>query len=134
MEFRKEGDTYIMRLARGEKLMETLASFLSDKGIKGGRLQAIGAVHDLTIGYYHVESKTYSWKTIAEDVEVVSLLGTISETGLHAHGVFSDETFRAWGGHVKEATVSGTLELFLREHQKLRRKPDAATGLNLLEI
>ena len=134
MEFRKEGDTFIIRLARGEKLLESLTAFLERTGIRGGKLQAIGAVDELTLGFYHVDSKSYDWKTFREDLEVASLLGTVSETGLHAHGVFSNSKFEAFGGHVKEARVSGTLEIFLREHKKLRRKEDPVTGIKVLEI
>ncbi len=134
MEFRKDADTYAIRLSRGERLFESMQRFFEQTGVKGGELQAVGAVDEVTLGWYDVEKREYTWKTLGEELEVASLLGSVTETGLHAHGVFSDKEFRCYGGHVKEARVSATLEVFLREHKKIRRQEDKATGLKLMEL
>ncbi len=134
MEFRKDGDGYVLALYRGEELFGVMHEFLERTGIKGGEFQAVGAVDQVTLGFFHVDKKEYDWKTFQEELEVVSLLGTITETGLHAHGVFSDAQFRAWGGHVKEARVSVTMEIFLKEHKKIRRRDDPKSGLKLVEL
>lgn len=134
MEFRKDGDTFIIRLARGERLQETMKKFLEQTGVKGGELQAIGAVDEVELGLYHVDTQTYVWKKFEGEYEVVGLTGTITETGLHAHGVISDENFACFGGHFKEARVSGMLEVFLREHKKIRRQLEPSTGLNVMEL
>jgi uncharacterized protein len=134
MESRKEGDSFVIRLGRGERLAAALAEFLANTGIKGGKMQAIGAVDEVILGYYDIASREYTWKTVGEELEVASLLGSVTEAGLHAHGVFSDRQFRCYGGHVKDARVSATLEIFLREHKKIRRMEDKPTGLQLMEL
>ncbi|MFH1106771.1 MAG: PPC domain-containing DNA-binding protein [Candidatus Micrarchaeota archaeon] len=134
MEFRKDAESYAIRLARGERLFESMQKFFEQTGVKGGELQAIGAVDEVTLGWYDVGKVEYVWKTVGEELEVASLLGTVTEAGLHAHGVFSDRGFRCFGGHVKDLRVSATLEIFLREQRKIRRQEDKATGLKLMEL
>ncbi|MFH0971994.1 MAG: PPC domain-containing DNA-binding protein [Candidatus Micrarchaeota archaeon] len=134
MEFRKEGQRFAIRLQEGEKVMETLSNFLAEKRIFGGYLQGIGAVSEAEIGYFGMGSKSYLWKSFHEDMEVVSMQGSITETGLHAHIVLADKNFHTYGGHLKEATVGATLEVFLTEMKKIRRKEDKGTGLKLMEL
>jgi uncharacterized protein len=135
MEFRKDGDTYIIRLGRGEKLFESMQKFFDQTGVKGGEIQAIGGVDEITLGFFHLDKQDYAWKTFAgNDLELLSLLGTVSEAGLHAHAVVANEEYMCFGGHVREARVSATMEIFLREHKKIRRQPDKATGLKLMEL
>ncbi|MBU1197098.1 DUF296 domain-containing protein [Candidatus Micrarchaeota archaeon] len=134
MEMRKESNHFVIRLTRGEKLFESMQSFFEQTGVKGGRVQGIGAVDEITLGRYVLETKGYVWGTWQGEFEVVSLQGTISETGLHAHAVISDHSFQCFGGHVKEARVSATLELFVTELKKIRREMDSEVGLKLLEL
>jgi predicted DNA-binding protein with PD1-like motif len=54
---------------------------------------------------------------------------------LHIHGVFGRQDFSVYGGHVKEARVRPTLEVWLRtENVPVRRTRDEATGLDLLDL
>jgi uncharacterized protein len=134
MEFRKEAAHFVIRLEKGEKIMETLNLFLSERQIKGGFFQGIGGVSDAEIGYFDLEKRQYLWKVLKSPMEVVSFMGSISETGIHAHICLADSNFILHGGHLKEATVSLTLEVFLTEMKKIRKKDDPQTGLKLMEL
>ena len=49
--------------------------------------------------------------------------------------MLSDEEIRAFGGHLKEATVSVTAEIILRTvNGKIKREKDIETGLNLWSL
>jgi uncharacterized protein len=134
MEFRKEGQHFVIRLQKGEKVLETINSFLEEKQIRGGFIQGIGAVSSAEVGYYEMEKKQYLWESYNEDMEVISLMGSITELGPHLHIVLSDKQFKLHGGHLKEATVAATLEIFLTEMKKIRRKEDTNSGLKLMEL
>ena len=87
---------------------------------------------------YYTEKK-YSDKTIKKSLEVLSLSGNVTQLGekefVHAHIVLSDEEIRAFGGHLKEATVSVTAEIILRTvNGKIKREKDIETGLNLWSL
>jgi predicted DNA-binding protein with PD1-like motif len=55
---------------------------------------------------------------------------------VHAHGVVADKTFRAFGGHILEATVgTGSVEIFITVHDKIfERKKDESIGADVLSI
>ena len=77
-------------------------------------------------------------------MEVVSLGGNCSlkedETGLgnpflHVHCVLSRRDYSVVGGHLREARVRPTLEVWLRTSPTpVRRAHDDATGLDLLDL
>ena len=54
---------------------------------------------------------------------------------LHVHAAFADEYGELRGGHLKEAVVSATCEVFItRFDMDLDRRFDPETGLNILNL
>ena len=139
MKHKKFGDYYCIKLERGDKIIENLTRMCNKESIKFGFLNGIGAVGDVTLGIYDISTKKYSDKRIKKPLEVLSLSGNVTrvegERFVHAHVVLSDEEMRAFGGHLKEATVSVTAEIILRKVDgEIKRKKDIETGLNLWDL
>ncbi len=139
MQFQQFGDGYIVRIESGEPVIETLTAFLKEKGVQFANVSAAGAVEWVRLGYWNARTKAYQYREFAEQLEVVSFQGDCSlkdgEPFLHVHGVFAREDFTVWGGHVKEARVHPTLEVWLRiEPVPVHRVKDPATGLDLLDL
>ena len=139
MKFKEAQGGYIIRLFKGEKIMETLHSFCKSENIKFASIDAIGGASDITLGYYNLETKEYSWREFSEIHEIVSLEGNVSlvegEPFIHLHSVISNQNFETFGGHLKEATVGATCEVFLRNlNIPLTRKMDEEIGLKLLDL
>lgn len=132
---------FLIKLERGEKVMATLTEFCASRGISGGILQAVGAVKNAELGYYNLEKREYFFKTLGEDREVASMSGNIAlvdgKPFIHAHAMLSamDEALSCAGGHVKEAEVAVTLEVFLSPfNTPVSRVLDDAIGLKLLNL
>jgi predicted DNA-binding protein with PD1-like motif len=129
---------YALRLARGEKLMEGLATFCQREQIDGAFFTGIGAVDHAELAHYNVETQKYSTKQFDQALEVTHLTGTISryegEIIIHAHGTFSDTNMHCLGGHVVDMQISGTLELWLVKTAALSKLVDSETGLKLLNL
>ncbi len=139
MTVRETDNGYILKLSRGESVVETLTEFCKKQGISSGTLSGIGAVENTSIGYYNLSKKEYDFKEYSEIMEVVSMTGNVAllegEPFLHIHIVLSDNEKAAYGGHLKEATVAVTLEIFLTDYGvKVEREYDEVTGLNLWNI
>jgi hypothetical protein len=139
VQFQKFDDRYIVRLDSGEPVIETLTNFLKAEGIKFADLSAAGAVESATLGYFDPGTRAYLYRDFPEQLEVVSFQGDASlkagEPFLHLHGVFSRRDFSTVGGHIKEARVRPTLEVWLRtESTVVRRAPDPASGIDLLDL
>ena len=139
MKFEAVDDGYILRLERGEEIVETLAGFASAKEIPSGAVSGIGAVDRIRCGYFDPAGGGYVDKTFEGNLEILSLSGNLSwAEGFplpHVHIVFSDEEMRARGGHLIEGRVSVTCEIRLRTFGRhLERKHDPETGLKLLDF
>jgi predicted DNA-binding protein with PD1-like motif len=137
MKFSKTEKGYIIRLLKGEKIIERLTSFCNQNSIESGVFQGIGAVMSAELGFYHLDKKEYEFKKIENLMEIVSMTGNVAlvegQPFLHIHTVLSDENLQTIGGHLKEAQVGATCELFLTKFETpVERVFDEETGLKLL--
>jgi predicted DNA-binding protein with PD1-like motif len=136
-----EGDerTFALIFEKGEAVMDTLTAFSREHSLTGSRLSGIGALSDVTLGYFDRAKKTYTEIPLHEQVEVLSLVGNIvlqnGQPKVHAHVVVGKRDGTAHGGHLLEARVYPTLEVMLIESPNfLRRTFDPETGLALLTM
>ena len=139
MRFQRFDDRYIVRLESGEPAIETLTAFLHSERVDFAQVSAAGAVQWVRLGYWNAETRQYEYQEFREQLEVVSLQGNAAlkngQPFLHLHGVFGRRDFSVVGGHIKEARVHPTIEVWLRtEAIVVRRARDAATGLDLLDL
>jgi predicted DNA-binding protein with PD1-like motif len=139
MEYKEFGGRYVVRLESGEPVIETVTKFLAEQRIGFANVSAAGAVRRVRLGYWNPSSKEYQYKEFDEQLEVVSFQGNASlkedKPFLHIHGVFGRSDYSVVGGHVKEAWVHPTFEVWLRtEDVPVRRSHDDTTGLDLLEL
>jgi len=139
MKHKKLEEVYVIRLERGERIVEKLIEFCAKMNIKAGYLSGIGTRRGAELGFFDWETKKYSFKKFKGDFEITSFHGNISlfdgQPFLHAHIVLGDRDFRTWSGHLKEAEVLATAEIILtRLDGELVRKTDKKSGLNLLRL
>ena len=139
MEFRRFNDAYVVRMDRGEEVMETLTALCEQEGIRLASVEAIGAVDRAVVGLYDVGEKVYHKKEFTEPMELTSLLGTVTEKDgkpyLHLHATFCDANMQTHGGHVNALHISATCEMVLRLLPgQVGRQLDEVTELNLFDF
>jgi predicted DNA-binding protein with PD1-like motif len=123
----------------GDDILQVLLRFANEQKISSAHFTAIGACQRATIGFFDLEKKEYEKIQIDEQVEVMSLIGNIAiyerEPKIHSHLVLGKRDGTAHGGHLLEAIVRPTLEMFLTESaQILTRRLDNITGLPLIDL
>lgn len=128
-----------MRLEKGDFVVQRLLEFLEKEKIEAGYLWIIGAVDYIKLALYELKIKTYFEKELKDSREIASLSGFISlnknKAHLHLHGLFCDKKFNCVGGHLKEARISATGEVYIQVFdKKLTRYTDKNIGLDLLKI
>lgn len=117
-----------------------LLDFARQYNVEGAYFTGIGALRDVTLGYWRWETREYAPIRLAEQVEVLSLAGNVARgpdgaPKIHAHIVVGRADGSAHGGHLLEGRVRPTLEVMLVETpRELRRSSDPATGLALLDL
>jgi predicted DNA-binding protein with PD1-like motif len=131
--------TYAVVFDPGDEVIAGLTGFAKRQGLAASHFTAIGAFSDATLGFFDMGTKEYRKIPIAEQVEVLSLVGDVAldegEPKVHAHVVIGRADGTTRGGHILDAHVRPTLEVILVESPAhLRRTTDEATGLALIAL
>jgi predicted DNA-binding protein with PD1-like motif len=139
MRYKKCGHKFILRLDRGEEIVETIKQFCKDNDVKLGTISGIGATNRATIGLFDIETKQYHAKELRGNYEIAPLLGNIStmngEIYLHIHVNLCDLHHTSFGGHLTSAIVSATFEGVIDVITgRIEREFDKEIGLNLMNM
>jgi uncharacterized protein len=136
----RDGDMkeYAVIFAKGDEAFSGLMEFAEKYRVTSGHFTAIGALSNATVGWFDLEKKMYRKIPINEQVEVLSMVGDFAlykgKPALHTHMVVGHRDGTAAGGHVFEAIVSPTLEVFVTADPiPLNKKPNTETGLALID-
>ena len=139
MEYRKFGKTYVVRLDLGENIVESIKKIATKENIKLAMVNGLGAVDTFELGIYDVKERKYYRKNFDGHYEITSLHGSINtmdgEVYTHLHLAVGDHEFKVFGGHLYEATIGGTGEIFIDEIDgTVDRQKDDKTGINVFKF
>ena len=139
MDYKKFNNKIVLRLKRGDKVVESLKKLSKEENIKACHFAGIGAIDELKLGFFKPGDDDYNWTFFNEDLEVTSLLGNVTrfegEPMVHAHITCGRSGSDIIGGHLGEATCSLTLEIFidLIDDELVKRRDDDL-GINTIEF
>ncbi len=123
----------------GDEVIAVLRRFAQENKIEGGWFHAVGALECATIAWWSWVAKEYENRQVEEQLEVLSLAGTIGLEGgksrIHAHVSLGRRDGIAVGGHLVSGVVRPTLEMVVVDFRAtLQRSRDQQTGLALIRI
>ena len=134
------GETVVVRLQKGELLLEGMADLCRREGIRNGViLTGFGSLYESCwSGAVKPDypPREFFRETSADALEILAISGVIADYHVHAHVVLSNRE-RAFGGHVEPACrVFSLVELAIAklDHLKLQRQLDAETKQKLLQV
>ncbi len=130
---------WLIRIKRNEKIIESIKTFCTHLNINSAQISGIGACNFAKIGAYIFSEEKYLSNEYSGDYEILSLLGNVSKIDEkyypHLHILLGNKNNETIGGHLFEANVSATCEIFLETFsKKLNRNKDKETGLNLIQL
>ena len=115
MEYKRFGDTLVLRLDPPEEICESITAAARAETIALAEISGIGAADSFTVGVYNTVTEEYRSNTLNGAYEIVSLTGTLTskdgEPYLHLHFSAGDENGRVSGGYLNRAAVSATAEI-----------------------
>lgn len=140
MKLRVFGQTIAVRLEKGDQIMPCLKEACTRiTSVKAGMITGLGACSKASLGVYKLPTKEYISHDYEGNLELASLTGNISEMDgevyLHIHAVFSDEKGNVYAGHLNDAQISATGEIFITVFDgKISRQYSEVIGLNLMQL
>jgi uncharacterized protein len=122
---------------KGEEAFETVATTVRERGIRAAQVTAVGGFRSADLGYFDAATGEHLDIPVAEQVEVLSLIGDVAqdsgEPALHLHAVLGRRDGSTVGGHLLRGEVWPTLEVIVTEvAPELAKRYDPQTGLALI--
>lgn len=139
MEYRKFQNKIIVRMDKGEEILEKVREVAEKEKIKLADISALGAVSEFTVGVFDTEAKEYHANEFKGSFEIVSLTGTINtmndEFYCHLHMSAGNEKGQMFGGHLNKAIISATCEMVITLIEgRVDRRFEEKVGLNLFQF
>lgn len=139
MEYVRYGSKILVRLDPGEEVVTGVAAVCEKENVRLGAVSGIGAVNKAVVGLFKPDTKEYVSDTLEKPFEITALTGNISEMDnklyLHLHITLADVEHNCFGGHLNEAIVSATAEIWIDVVKGgIDRKFNETIGLNLLKF
>ncbi len=139
MEYRKFQNKIIVRMDKGEEILEKVREVAEKEKIKLADISALGAVSEFTVGVFDTEAKEYHANEFKGSFEIVSLTGTINtmndEFYCHLHMSAGNEKGQVFGGHLNKAIISATCEMVITLIEgRVDRRFEEEVGLNLFQF
>lgn len=139
MDYRRFGNQIVVRIDKGEEILDKIKEIALSENIKLATVTALGATNNFTVGVYKTDEKKYYSNEFSGNFEIVSLTGTIStmngEFYTHIHMSAGNENGEVFGGHLNKAIVSATCEMIIGVIAgEVDRYYDEEIGLNLFKL
>ena len=137
MDYRKYGETYYIRVDKGEEVIGSILEVCRKEQIRSAVFSGIGGCSEAQIQTFIPDTGTFETRTLQGMLELVSLNGNIISDGdglyPHTHALFSYKEGDRHGmaaGHIKSITIRYTGEIELRPvvGGTIRRQFDPETG------
>ncbi len=139
MKYKRFDGTIVVRIDRGEEILDKLRELALAENIKLASVTALGATNDFTVGVFNTAEKKYHSNEFKGAFEIVSLTGTINTMDgqfyTHIHMSAGNEKGEVFGGHLNRAVVSATCEMIVTViNGEVDRYLDPDVGLNLFKL
>lgn len=139
MKYIKNENVIVARLDIDDEIIASLETICKENDIKSARVHAIGAVKSATVAMFDFAKGDYNETKLDRFMELLSLEGNVTqmngETYIHLHASFGDSEGKAYGGHLKNAVIGATCEMFIEPLENVvNRIKDSDTGLNIFDL
>ena len=129
---------YAVIFSKGDEAFSGLSEFAEKYHVTSAHFTAIGALRGATLAWFSPERKMYKKIPVEGQLEVASMIGDIAlvndQPVVHTHVSVASSDGTVRGGHVINAFVFPTLELFVTVYPTpLHKESDEATGLKLID-
>ena len=139
MDYRRFGNTYLVRMDVGEEIVEELSSLTRKQDIRLAEVDGTGDVRQQVIGVYNLEEQAYHREDLEGLMEIAGLQGSVTrmngEVYPHLHVTLAGQDNKVHAGHVIGLIVGATCEMFVRVLDgEVSRERDEEIGINIIRF
>ncbi len=139
MEYRRFDNDIVVRMDVGEEILETLKQVCLKENVKLASVSGIGACDHFVAGVYSIPEQKYYKNEFNGVFEITALVGNIStmngEFYSHLHITCAGQDCKCLGGHLNEARISATCEMFIKVIDgSVDRVKNENTGINVFKF
>lgn len=117
MEYRRFNDKIVLRLDKGDEIVDSIMNLAKKEKITLASVTGIGGTDNVTVGVFNMDKKGYDRFTFTGTHEITSLTGNIctmnGEEYSHIHITLAGTGGNVVGGHLLSCTISLTAEIFV---------------------
>ena len=131
--------TLVIAFGPGDEVLPGLHELARARGWQSAHFSGIGSFSRATLGWFDFDRKEYRKIPREGTLEVVSFSGNVAlgqdhAPLVHVHCAVADGQGAVTGGHLLDATVAATLEVFLTvEPTAVRKAPDEALRAKVIQ-
>ncbi len=109
--------TYVLVFAKNDEIISGLTEFAQKYNVTAAHFKGLGDAMRAKVGWYEKSNKQFKVIPIDQPAEITSLIGNITMNNgkpvVHAHINLADSNGMVHGGHLLEAFIFPTLEVFV---------------------
>lgn len=122
MDYRKLGESYYIRMDKGDEIIASILDMCRREGISSATFSGIGGCEEAEIQVFHLEQGEFETERVEGLLELVALAGNVflqddGELAHHAHALFAYQGAGGQciaAGHLKSSVVLFTAEIEVR--------------------
>lgn len=141
MKYRRKDDQILIRVDKGEEILDTIRTICTTEQVYGAVFSGIGACGKAVVSSYIPEENDFTNHEAAGLLELIALSGNISREDdvpfEHTHALFSyleKGKQKVLAGHLKCAVVSYTAEILLTVTDTIEKAFDPAIGITVWDL
>jgi uncharacterized protein len=129
----------VVVLDKGDEALSALTEAVRAYRVGAAQVTAVGGFRTAELGFFDPDRSDYDRIPVAEQAEVLTLLGDVAEQDgqpvPHLHAVLGRRGGTTVGGHLLRGEVWPTLEVIITEvPAELAKQHDPQTGLALIRL
>ena len=135
MEYKVFDKDIVVRLDKGDEVAKCLLEVAEKEGVALASVAGIGATDDFNVGVFDLDANEYKRLHYTANHEINALTGNLTvkdgKPYLHLHITCTNDDGKVVGGHLFDARISLTAEIFVhRLSGSAERKYDENLGIN----
>jgi hypothetical protein len=117
MEYQRFDNQLVVRIEKGEELLETLVKVCRKEAVYAATVQGIGYTDEMKVRIYDNRADEFLFQTLTGPMEITGLSGNVvmADNGVypHVHIMAADETMQLKGGHLVSCRIAAVAEVIM---------------------